>query len=136
LVLGLAKGNPAGLTGLSDLSSPDLRFVRAQDAVPAGTYALQWIEQLDPLLATQINANIRSLESNVRQVRAKLNLGEVDAAFLYKSDLGELEMLNAGPIVHTQMELAVLRDTPLAKLLFSELQKSELWTDFGFEAGE
>lgn len=136
LVLGLAKGNPAGLTALSDLSRPDLRFVRAQDAVPAGAYALQWIEQLDPLIATQINANMRSLESNVRQVRAKLNLGEVDAAFLYKSDLGDLKMLNAGPTVHTQMELALLRETPLANTLFSALQQSHLWTEFGFEVGE
>ncbi len=134
LVLGLAKGNPAGLSRLEDLAQAGLRFVRAQDAVPAGAYALQWIEQLDPKLATKINANIRSLESSVRQVRAKLNLGEVDAAFLYKSDLGELQMLNAGPTVHTQMELALLKDNRLANTLFSEIQKSDLWDDFGFEA--
>jgi molybdate transport system substrate-binding protein len=133
LVLGLAKGNPAGLSHLADLAQANLRFVRAQDAVPAGAYAIQWIEQLDPKLAAKINANMRSLESNVRQVRAKLNLGEVDAAFLYKSDLGELRMLNAGPIVHTQMELALIQDNRLAKLLFSEIQKSNLWTEFGFE---
>jgi molybdate transport system substrate-binding protein len=134
LVLGLAKDNPAGLSQIEDLAQPGLRFVRAQDAVPAGAYAIQWIEQLDPLLAAQINANMRSMESNVRQVRAKLNLGEVDAAFLYKSDLGELQMLNAGPIVHTQMELALIKDNRLANMLFSEIQKSTIWAEFGFEA--
>jgi molybdate transport system substrate-binding protein len=133
MVLGLAKGNPAEITTLQDLLQPGLRFVRAQDAVPAGAYALQWIAQVDLQLGTAIQNNMQSLESNVRQVRAKLNLGEVDAAFLYKTDLGQLPMLNDGPEVHTQMELAQLADRPTANALYTALQESTIWSQFGFE---
>jgi molybdate transport system substrate-binding protein len=133
MVLGLAKGNPAEIRSMQDLIKPDLRFVRAQDAVPAGAYALEWIGQLDPRLGAAIHSNMRSLESNVRQVRAKLNLGEVDAAFLYKTDLGQLPMLHDGPTVHTQMELALMVDNPMANALYTALQESTIWADYGFE---
>jgi molybdate transport system substrate-binding protein len=133
MVLGLAKGNPAKITTLQDLKQPGLRFVRAHNAVPAGAYALQWIAQTDPQLGAAIQNNMRSLEPNVRQVRAKLNLGEVDAAFLYKTDLGQLPMLNDGPTVHTQMELALMVDRPMANILYTALQESTIWASFGFE---
>jgi molybdate transport system substrate-binding protein len=132
LVVALAEGNPAGIHSLEDLGGEGIRLVRAQDAVPAGAYALEWLGAVDETLRTAIVGNIISLESNVRQVRAKLALGEVDAAFLYKTDLGTLQSLDAGPLIQTQMALALLSEVPSAKQLFEALQDSPIWARYGF----
>jgi len=132
LVVGLAEGNPAGIQSLSDLAKTGTRLVRAQDAVPAGAYTLAWLEAVSPDLRSKIEPNFISLESNVRQVRSKLALGEVDAAFLYKTDLGALPFLDEGPQIRTQLELALLSDSTAAAALYEAIQNTVLPAEYGF----
>ncbi len=86
----LPAGNPAGLSRLQDLSRPGLKLVLAAQDVPVGKYARQALAKMDaPFGASfskQVLANVVSEEDNVKQVVAKVELGEADAGIVYVSD--------------------------------------------------
>ena len=77
----VAAGNPKGITGLADLSKPGVIYITEAPTVPAGKYALQ-------ILA---NANVKvtpkSLETDVKSVVSKIELGEADAGIVYVTDV-------------------------------------------------
>ena len=77
----VAKGNPKGIKGLSDLSNPDLKVVLAAPDVPAGKYAGQ------ALAAQHVTVKPVSLEDNVKAVVTKVSLGEADAGIVYVTDV-------------------------------------------------
>jgi molybdate transport system substrate-binding protein len=77
----VAKGNPKGIKGLSDLSNADLKVVLAAPDVPAGKYASQ------ALAAQHITVKPVSLEDNVKAVVTKVSLGEADAGIVYVTDV-------------------------------------------------
>ncbi len=85
--------NPAGIAAPADLGRPDLRLVLAQAEVPAGRYAREAIGAMGGDAATygegfgeRVAANIVSEEEDVRDVLAKVQLGEADAGIVYVSD--------------------------------------------------
>ena len=90
LVVIMPANNPAGLTTLADLSKPGLKIVLAAKEVPVGNYALQVLDKLDPAIGNgymdKVIANVVSYENDVKQVVAKIQLGEADAGFVYSSD--------------------------------------------------
>ena len=76
---------------LEDLAEPGLRIVLASEHVPAGSYAravLANLDAADPGFADRVLANVVSEETNVREVLAKVVLGEADAGFVYATDAG------------------------------------------------
>ena len=77
----VAKGNPKGIKGLSDLSRSDLKVVLAAPDVPAGKYARQALD------AQHITVKPVSLEDNVKAVVTKVSLGEADAGIVYVTDV-------------------------------------------------
>ena len=93
LVVLLPKGNPAKITRLQDLAKPGLKLVLAQEQVPVGNYARQVLAKLsaDPAYGTdfeaKVLANLASNELNVKDVVAKVQLGEADAGIVYASDV-------------------------------------------------
>src|SRR6185436_10293622 len=91
LVVIMPASNPAGLKTLSDLSKPGLKLVLAAKEVPVGNYALQVLDKLDIALGNgfkdKVLANVVSYENDVKQVVAKVQLGEADAGIVYLSDL-------------------------------------------------
>lgn len=82
--------NPAGLATSQDLARPGLKLVLAAEEVPVGKYARQVLEQMDGLYGAgyrdAVMANVVSNEDNVKQVVAKVQLGEADAGMVYESD--------------------------------------------------
>lgn len=96
VVVALPAANPAGLTRLQDLAQPGVRLVVAQEHVPVGRYTRQVLANLSAEDAfgaefgVAVLANVKSEELNVRQVVAKVVLGEVDAGFVYLSDVAAL----------------------------------------------
>ena len=90
LVVILPANNPAALEKLEDLAKPGIKLVLAAEAVPVGKYALQALDLMNTSFGndfkTKVLANVVSNEDNVKQVVAKVQLGEADAGIVYVSD--------------------------------------------------
>lgn len=93
LVLIVPADNPAGITTLRDLANPGVKLVVAAPDVPVRDYTNTMLERLaaDPSYGeeyrTTVLTNVVSEEDNVRQVSAKVALGEADAGIVYHSDV-------------------------------------------------
>jgi molybdate transport system substrate-binding protein len=93
LVVIMPASNPASIETLSDLARPDLKLILAGPNVPVGRYARETLEKLnhDPTLgadyAARVLDNLVSEEDNVKNVVAKIRLGEADAGIVYVSDV-------------------------------------------------
>lgn len=81
--------NPAGIESFRDLRRAN-RLVLGSEGVPAGAYAREVLARAarsgDPAFAEDVLERLVSEESNVRLVRAKVEMGEADAAIVYRSD--------------------------------------------------
>ena len=90
LVVILPAANPGAIQSLEDLARPGLKLVLAAEEVPVGNYARQALEKLDATYGgyykQAVLANVVSNEDNVKQVVAKVQLGEADAGIVYSSD--------------------------------------------------
>ena len=153
LVLAVPADNPAGLTGLDDLTHPGRRIVMAAGTVPAGVYARRMLELHadatgQPGFPDAVLQRVISFETNVRQVAAKLELGEADAGFVYRTDVrasnGRLQVIQTPSQVQViaTYPAAVVRDAPspdLAQRFLTFLQSLEAQAiltrhDFGLVA--
>jgi molybdate transport system substrate-binding protein len=83
LVLIVPKSNPAGIKTVYDLQQKGIKLVVAQNAVPVGGYTAQILKNM---ALTSVLNNVVSRESDVREVLAKVALGEADAGFVYSTD--------------------------------------------------
>jgi molybdate transport system substrate-binding protein len=87
----LPKDNPGGINELNDLAKPGLKIVLAAPGVPVGGYALTALDKMNIDFGTTFSktvlSNVVSQEDNVKQVVAKVQLGEADAGIVYTSDV-------------------------------------------------
>ena len=89
--------NPAAISSPADLARPGVRIVAASDAVPITAYADRLVANLTTLpgyppgFVAAFAANVVSREENVRSVVAKIELGEGDAAIVYRTDVTTLD---------------------------------------------
>jgi molybdate transport system substrate-binding protein len=83
LVLIVPASNPARIHSVYDLRKPDVKLVVAGPSVPVGSYTLQVLKNMKLL---DVLDNVVSRESDVRDVLAKVALGEADAGFVYATD--------------------------------------------------
>lgn len=79
--------NPANIQALEDLGRPNIQLILAIAGVPVRQYTDQMIAAMPPHFQEQFYANLVSEEENVRQVAAKVALGEADAGIVYVSDI-------------------------------------------------
>ena len=84
LVIVVPKSNPAGIASIYDLTKPGVKIDIANSGVPVGSYTLQILGQMN--ITKAVLANVVSQESDVREVLAKVALGQVDAGFVYSTD--------------------------------------------------
>ncbi len=140
LVIAVPKGNPDAVTGLSDLTRPGAKVARCAEQVPCGAVARRALD------AAGVALTPVTLERDVKAALAKVRLGEVDAALVYRTDVRaaaedvdgiefpeSAEAINEYPIV-------VLKDTanrPTARA-FVEYVRSDagrgVLTAAGFQA--
>ncbi len=117
LVVILPAGNSAGLQKLEDLANPGVKLVLAAEDVPVGNYARQTLDKMEALFGAgykdKVLANVVSNEDNVKQVVAKIQLGEADAGIVYTSDAIAAPDLQT---IEIPAELNVIAKYPIASL--------------------
>jgi molybdate transport system substrate-binding protein len=84
LVIVVPKSNPANIHTVYDLAKPGVKIDVANSAVPVGSYTLQILKNMN--LTAKVAANFVSQETDVREVLAKVALGQADAGFVYSTD--------------------------------------------------
>ena len=120
LVVILPANNPSALERLEDLARPRLKLVFAAEEVPVGKYARQALDQMSAPFGADFKesvlANVVSNEDNVKQVVAKVQLGEADAGIVYTSDAVAARDLKT---IDIPAELNVIAEYPIAPLIHS-----------------
>jgi molybdate transport system substrate-binding protein len=89
LVLIVPKSNPAGIKTVDDLTKPGVKIVIGDAAVPVGSYTRTVLKNLG--ITDSVMKNVVSNETDVRNVLAKVALGEADAGFVYITDARTVE---------------------------------------------
>ena len=117
LVVILPADNPAGLDALEDLAIPGVKVVLAAEEVPLGNYARQSLDLMNGSFGAdfkvRVIANVVSNEDNVKQVVAKVQLGEADAGIVYTSDIVASPELRT---IEIPAGLNVIANYPIAPL--------------------
>jgi molybdate transport system substrate-binding protein len=117
LVIVLPSGNPAALEKIEDLAKPGLKLVLAAADVPVGKYAHQALTNMNAQyginFSERVLANVVSNEDNVKQVVAKVQLGEADAGIVYASDAVAAPELKR---IEITADLNVIASYPIAAL--------------------
>ena len=120
LVVILPADNPADITTLEDLAKPGIKLVLAAEEVPVGKYARQALDLMDASFGAgfkdKVLANVVSNEDNVKQVVAKVQLGEADAGIVYISDSIAAPDLKS---IEIPADLNVIAKYPIAPLVKS-----------------
>ncbi|MEU7754952.1 molybdate ABC transporter substrate-binding protein [Micromonospora sp. NPDC049171] len=80
LVIAVPRGNPARVTGLADLGRPGVKVALCANQVPCGAAARTALD------AAGVALTPVTLEQDVKGALAKVRLGEVDAALVYRTD--------------------------------------------------
>jgi molybdate transport system substrate-binding protein len=84
LVIVVPRKNPAHIHNIYDLTKSGVKIDIAGAGVPVGTYTLQVLKNMN--LTNAVLKNVVSQETDVREVLAKVALGEADAGFVYSTD--------------------------------------------------
>ena len=80
LVIAVPKGNPEGITSLAALAKPEFKVALCAEQVPCGSAAKK------ALTAANVKVTPVTQEQDVKAALAKVKLGEVDAALVYRTD--------------------------------------------------
>ena len=146
-VLVVAKESAAAVTSLRDL--PDApRVVMGVPEVPIGRYTSRILANAAAAFGAdyepRVEARVVSREFNVRQVLAKVRLGEASAGFVYRTDVvapdgdvvvvtipPELNVLAAYPIAVLKKAAQPILARAWVRLLLSEEGRKRL-SKFGF----
>jgi molybdate transport system substrate-binding protein len=84
LVIVVPRSNPANIRSVYGLTRKGVKLVIAGPGVPVGSYTLQILDNMN--LSNAVLPQVVSRETDVREVLAKVTLGEADAGFVYATD--------------------------------------------------
>ncbi len=151
LVIVTPADNPAGIDSPDDLGTSGLRLVLAQAEVPVGRYSREAVCGMGQDTAmfgddfvNRVATNVVSEEEDVREVLAKVELGEADAGIVYVSDAfvsgdqvtrveipADFNIVATYPIATVTGGDAALGDAFISYALSDEGQAT--LSDFGFD---
>lgn len=143
--------NPAGIDAPADLGEEGIKLVLAQAEVPVGRYSRESVCLMGQDTAVfgedfvgRVAGNVVSEEEDVRDVLAKVELGEADAGIVYVSDAAfagdevqliaipaDFNVIATYPIAEVNGGDAALADAFIAYVLSPEGQAT--LAEFGFE---
>jgi molybdate transport system substrate-binding protein len=131
LVLLVPADNPAHIEELKQLPKAH-RLVIGAANVPVGAYTRQLLARAGasygPTFEKEVMARVVSEESNVRLVRAKVELGEADAAIVYRTDATGAKQVK---LIELPPALNVRASYPIAVLdKAHEPELARRWVDY------
>lgn len=135
LVIIVPADNPAGITELADLATPGIKLVVAAEDVPVGAYTRQMLDNASQdssfgaTFREQVEANIVSNESNVKQVVTKVQLGEADAGVVYLTDV-TAEVRDEIDQIEIPDEINVVASYPIAPVTDGNQELASTFIDF------
>jgi molybdate transport system substrate-binding protein len=133
LVIVVPKSNPAAINSIYDLTKPGVSIDIANSGVPVGSYTLQILKQMN--LSAAVLHNVVSQETDVRDVLAKVALGQVDAGFVYATDAqtvpGQVTVLKVPAWAQPKVTYAVAVVTKSANQTAAQAFVSELLSKAG-----
>ncbi|MDF5752255.1 molybdate ABC transporter substrate-binding protein [Spongiactinospora sp. TRM90649] len=108
LEIAVPADNPAKVDDLKDLTSPDVKVALCAEQVPCGAAAVKALD------AAGLKVTPVTLEQDVKATLTKVELGEVDAALVYKTDV----IAAAGKVTGIEFPEAdrAINDYPIAAL--------------------
>ncbi len=118
-VIIVPKGNPSKVGSFDQLTAAQ-KIVIGVPEVPIGNYTVQILDKAGAEFKQKVLANVASRELNVRQVLAKVSLGEADAGIVYRTDAmaakDKIEIIEIPAAVNVVAEypVAVLAKAPEA----------------------
>jgi molybdate transport system substrate-binding protein len=140
LVIAVTKGNPTGIRTLADLAEPDVKVALCAEQVPCGAAAKK------ALAAGAVELTPVTLEQDVKGALTKVQLGEVDAALVYRTDAKaastkvdgiefdeSAEAINDYPIVVLEDALNQAGGKAFVDLVLSD-EGGAVLTEAGFQA--
>ncbi len=146
LALIVPTGNPARIESFADLPRAN-RVVLGAPEVPVGRYSAELLrraaQSYGPEFRNEVREHVVSEESNVRLVRAKVELGEADAAIVYRPDVTPRSQIRIIPIpavlnVRVEYHIGIIAESDRRELalrwisyLRSERAR-EILTEHGF----
>jgi molybdate transport system substrate-binding protein len=108
LVIAVPRGNPRHIAAPADLGRAGVTFAACAPEVPCGSAAAK------ALRAARVSAHPVTLERDVKAVLTKVALGEVDAGFVYRTDV-RAEPDRVGAVEFTE-SAAAINDYPIVRL--------------------
>jgi molybdate transport system substrate-binding protein len=132
LVVIYPKDNPGKITELKDLAKAGLKIDLADQSVPVGQYALDFLDKaltaegFDSQYKDNVLKNVVSYEANVKAVVSKVSLGEADAGIVYVTDIttGTAEKVGIIEIPDALNTIAKYPIAPIADSQQTELAKA------------
>ena len=127
LQIAVPPGNPGGVTGLADLADPARTIALCAPEVPCGAASEEVFD------AAGLTGAPDTLEEDVKAALTKVQLGEVDAALVYRTDVqaaGDgvegIEFAEAADVVHGY-SICTMTDapSPAGALAFVQLVTSD-----------
>lgn len=133
-VIVVARESTTAVRALSDLPNASRIIVGTPD-VPIGRYTLQILDRAGATLGTdfraRVEAKVVSRELNVRQVLAKVSLGEAQAGFVYRTDARAAQ--DGVSIVSIPPNINVLAEYPIAIVAGApHLELARAWLELVF----
>ena len=119
LVAIVPKSNPGRIHRLEDLAKRGIKLVLGAEAVPVGRYSREVIQNLERVqgfpegYSAKVLGNQVSQEENVKSVMSKVQLGEADAGFVYRSDVTP-QVARYVTVLEIPKEANVLASYPIA----------------------
>jgi molybdate transport system substrate-binding protein len=112
-VIIVPRDNPAKVTAFDQLPKAK-KIVIGVPEVPIGAYTLQILDRAGADFKQKVVANVASRELNVRQVLAKVGLGEADAGVVYRTDA--IAAKDRVEIIEIPAKVNVVAEYPVAVL--------------------
>jgi molybdate transport system substrate-binding protein len=139
LVIIVPADNPAGISEPGDLASEGVKLVTTPEEVPIGQYTRAMLDTMsaDPAhgadFRARVEANIVSLEENVRAVVTKVQLGEADAGVVYLSDVTP-DVAADLAVIEVPEEFNVIAEYPIAAVEGGNAELARAFIDFVLSA--